>query len=44
MEKKVSMDMKAIYAIVAFIAMLISSNVSYWLVTAVMEKLPSNVF
>ena len=44
MEKKVSMDIKAIYAMVAFVAMLISSNLSYWIVTAVLEKLPANVF
>lgn len=44
MEKRVSMDMKVIYAVVAFVAMLISSNVSYWLVNSILEKLPANVF
>ena len=44
MEKRVSMDMKVMYAVVAFVAMLISSNLSYWLVNSILEKLPANVF
>lgn len=43
MEKRVSMDMRAIYAVVAFIAMLISSNLSYWIVNAIFKSTLTNI-
>lgn len=40
MEKKVSLDSKLIYAVMTFLASVISSNIIYWAVEATAQKIP----
>ena len=40
MEKKVSLDSKFIYVVMTFLASIISSNLVYWAVESIAEKIP----